>query len=78
MKTRTTVTGADTAQPKRGRPKQSDRRDLLIERYGAGKVKSLDGECGKPCEQLSAPDLESLYNHVSKEKGWGSVYRPAF
>ena len=78
-KTTTTASAADTA-PRRGpgRPKKGERRALLIERFGEGRVKQLDGEAGKPCETLAAGELEELYNHVAKEKGWGTVFRPAF
>ena len=72
-----TTTKRDTVRRKPGRPKK-DRRADLINQLGEARVKSLDGECGGRCDQLSEDDFEALYNHVSAEKGWGGKFRPAF
>ena len=76
-KTTVTSTRADTA-PARGRPTFADRRTMLLEQYGEEKLKSLDGELGKPCETITSVEFEVLYKSVSAEKGWGSTFKPAF
>lgn len=80
MRKTTPIRSAPVIAPcKPGRPVKGERRASIIEQIGEDRAKSLDGECGKPCEDLSGDELQTLYDAVAMEKGWHrGRQKPAF